>query len=310
MNPLLIVSGKLKAWRSKHARRQLRKSFSGGLSEISRSDWPQSLADPTAFYVRCCHFFDHHLPAEFRRHREYFTQNRRGFGEDAFHAMWFLLFREFKPENFLEIGVLRGQSLSLAALLARYFKLNCFVQGISPFSPAGDTVSTYRNNVNCYDDTLKNFSHFDLPAPALLRAYSTDIEAARLIASRPWHFIYIDGNHDYEIARQGWDLCARNLLLRNSVETGKRVFVGKSANWGGDQGNTKRPDVIAHFFTRPQRFQDFDPEAGCDVKVGFCEPQSLDRGRSHPRRDATSNAVVGRRAKPLNGFSEHHWQAG
>ena len=212
MNPFLIVLGRLKAWRSKRARRQLRKNFSGDFSEISRSDWPQSLADPTEFYVRCCHFFDHHLPVEFHRHREYFTQNRRGFGEDAFHAMWFLLFREFKPEDFLEIGVFRGQSLSLAALLARHFKLNCFVQGISPFSPAGDTVSTYRNNVDYYDDTLKNFSHFDLPAPALLRAYSTDVEAARLIASRPWRFIYIDGNHDYEIARQDWYLCACNLL--------------------------------------------------------------------------------------------------
>jgi hypothetical protein len=98
--------------------------------------------------------------------------------------------------------------------------------------------------------------------------------------------------------------------LRNSDETGKRVFVGKSANWGGDLGNTKRPGVIFHFFTRLKRYQDGDPEAGCDVKVGFCEPQSLDRGPSRQRREATSDAVVGRRAKLLIGFSEYHWQAG
>ena len=64
------------------------------------------------------------------------------------------------------------------------------------------------------------------------------------------------------------------------------------------------------FFTRPQRIQDDGPEAGCDVKVDFSEPQSLDRGPSRPRREATSDAVVGRRAKLLNGFNEHQWQAG
>ena len=212
MNPFLIVPGKLVSWHSARARRQLRESFSGTTAEISLQDWPQSLSEPTAFYIRCCHFFDRSLPEEFRRHREYFTQNRRGFGEDAFHTMWFLLFREFKPESFLEIGVFRGQSLSLAALLARHFKLDCFVQGISPFSPAGDAVSTYRNNVDYQEDTLKNFAHFKLPAPSLLKAFSTDAAAARLIAARRWSFIYIDGNHDYEIARADWDLCAKNLL--------------------------------------------------------------------------------------------------
>jgi predicted O-methyltransferase YrrM len=206
-----FISGKLKAQRAARERRQLRESFSGATPEISRADWPQSLTDPTAFYIHCCHYFDHNLPEELRHHRAYFTQRRRGFGEDAFHTMWFLLFREFQPKSFLEIGVFRGQSLSLAALLAREFKLDCFVQGVSPFSLAGDAVSKYRHDVDYYSDTFKNFSHFNLPAPALLKAYSTDPAAAILIASRTWDIIYIDGCHDYEVARQDWDLCAKNL---------------------------------------------------------------------------------------------------
>ncbi|HEY5298463.1 MAG TPA: class I SAM-dependent methyltransferase [Verrucomicrobiae bacterium] len=125
--------------------------------------------------------------------------------------MWFLLFREFQPESFLEIGVFRGQTLSLAALLARHFQLNCFIQGISPFSPAGDTVSKYRRDVEYYYDTLKNFVHFNLPPPALLKAFSTDDSAKKVVASRAWSFIYIDGNHDYEIARADWELCAAHL---------------------------------------------------------------------------------------------------
>ena len=41
-----------------------------------------------------------------------------------------------------------------------------------------------------------------------MRAYSTDAAARELIASRPWPLIYIDGNHDYEVARQDWETCS------------------------------------------------------------------------------------------------------
>jgi predicted O-methyltransferase YrrM len=251
MNPFLFISGKLKARRAARERRQLRENFSGATAEISRADWPQSLADPTAFYLRCCNFFDRELPEQFRRHRGYFTQNGRGFGEDAFHAMWFLLFREFRPESFLEIGVFRGQSLSLAAMLARHFKLNCFVQGVSPFSTDGGAVYTYRADVDYYDDTLKNFAHFSLPAPSLLKAFSTDASAKKLVASRAWSCIYIDGNHDYEVARQDWDLCAKNVspgglivLDDASLETDYRPPAFASAGFAG-------PSRLAKEISRP-----------------------------------------------------------
>ena len=180
----------------------------GMAAEISPSEWGDSLNKPTEFYERCFHYFHTRLPQPLREHRAYFETGGRGFGEKSFHVMWFLLFREFAPETFLEIGVFRGQTLSLAALLGHHFKRNGFIQGISPFSPAGDSVSEYRYDVDYYDDTLKNFAHFSLPAPALLKAYSTDEEACKLIASRDWSCIYIDGNHDYEVARKDWDLCA------------------------------------------------------------------------------------------------------
>jgi len=194
-----IQRAKLQDRRRERDRQLLRDRHTAPATEIHRTDWPASLADPTAFYFRCCHYFDCNLPEEFRAHRHYFMQNGRGFGEDAFHTMWFLVFREFHPESFLEIGVFRGQSLSLASLLARHFRLKCLVQGISPFSTAGDAVSRYRRNVDYLEDTLKNFAHFQLPAPALLKAYSTDPVAAELIASRSWSIIYIDGNHDYQV---------------------------------------------------------------------------------------------------------------
>jgi hypothetical protein len=211
MNPLPFIRGKLRERRAARERAAVRAGYAGAPPEISRADWAQSLADPTRFYLRSVEFFDRSLPEEFRAHRTYFTQHGRGFGEDAFHTQWFLLFREFRPQSFLEIGVFRGQSLSLAALCARHFQSACHVQGISPFSSAGDAVSKYRRNVDYQTDTLENFSHFKLPAPVLLKAYSTDAAAAQLIGSRAWDLIYIDGNHDYEIAKADWELCAKNI---------------------------------------------------------------------------------------------------
>jgi hypothetical protein len=169
------------------------------------------LQDPTAFYLDCFRLFHQLLPNELRLHRAYFGTNMRGFGEDAFHVMWFLLFREFKPASFLEIGVYRGQTLSLAALLSRLNGVACRVHGISPFTPAGDAVSKYVEDVDYLRDTLENFEHFSLPRPELLKAFSTDAEAKVMIRATAWEMVYIDGNHDYEVARQDWEVCSESV---------------------------------------------------------------------------------------------------
>ncbi len=176
--------------------------------EISRSQWPQSLSDPTTFYLRCFRFFHSGLPKKFTDHRAYFTQNLRGFGEDAFHVMWYLLYQEFKFSSFLEIGVYRGQVLSYISLLQKDAGVSGQLCGISPFLPAGDSVSTYRDGIDYLTDTRTNFQAFHLPEPDLLKAYSTDPIAIEKIASRSWDCIYIDGCHDYEVAIEDWKHCS------------------------------------------------------------------------------------------------------
>lgn len=182
-----------------------------GPATLTRADWERSLRDPTGFYEDCFRFFHQQLPAELRAHRKYFWESRMGFNEDVMHVMWHMLFAEFKPANFLEIGVYRGQTISLAALLSRRNGVACRVQGISPFSGADDSRCKYPKDIDYLQDTLAHFKHFSLPEPELLRAYSTDPEAVALIRSIPRDIIYIDGNHDYEVVLKDWDVCSQSV---------------------------------------------------------------------------------------------------
>jgi hypothetical protein len=213
----MSLSGVLRAYRNRIVRAwtvwKLRRKPANLSLSLGKANWASSLQDPTGFYFECWRHFLQELPTEFREHRAYFQTARRGFGEDSFHVMWKLLLDEFKPANFLEIGVFRGQVISLVALWSRKSGATCEVWGISPFSGAGDSGCSYRCDLDYYRDTLLNFDHFGLPHPKLLRAYSTDPKAAELIASRQWDMIYIDGNHDYEVVLQDWENCSRNLKL-------------------------------------------------------------------------------------------------
>jgi len=157
------------------------------------------------------HYFRHRCPETIREHRAYFARDRRGFGEDAFHAMWWILLRDYRPRHCVEIGVYRGQVITLWSLAAKLLGFPCEVHGISPFSAAGDAVSAYPADVDYLVDTLSSFQAWELPAPTLIKAYSTDPAAIAHVAERQWDLIYIDGSHDYEVALADYELCREHL---------------------------------------------------------------------------------------------------
>jgi len=197
------LAGVQSAW---HGRLQKRFGYDTTFS-IAAAGFPQR----NDLYAYMHHHLHNLCPQEVREHRTYFQQEMRGFGEDAFHAMWFTLLGEFKPKDCLEIGVYRGQVISLWALIARNLDFSCEVHGISPFAPAGDLVSVYQRNTDYLEDTLSHHRHFGLCKPHLIQAYSTDPVALEHIRSRRWNLIYIDGNHDYEVALADYEVCRDNL---------------------------------------------------------------------------------------------------
>jgi len=189
----------------------LRQQYEDSLLPLHAESWPKSTAEPTPYYLNCTRYFYQKAPDFIRAHRNYFKACQRGFGEDSFHIMWQALYQLFRPRSFLEIGVYRGQILSLVPLLARQERLGCSVCGVSPFSAAGDSVSSYIRNIDYFEDTLANFRAFSLPTPRLIRGLSIDPHVIREFSSASWDLVYIDGNHDYEIAKQDFLNCARCL---------------------------------------------------------------------------------------------------
>ena len=192
-------------------KRTLAQPFNAELLPGNPSSWPRSLQDRTGYYLNCVRYFYQGPKDHLRKHREYFKRNKRGFGEDAFHVMWEGLCQALFPASFLEIGVYRGQVISLIALLTRNLGRKCEVCGVSPFSDLGDSVSRYSRSVDYFEDTGNNFTAFGFNSPWLIRGKSAEAGVVQEFSSRSWDMIYIDGNHEYEAVAQDFANCAKVL---------------------------------------------------------------------------------------------------
>lgn len=205
-------------------------------SSVGEFSWEESLVDPTRFYNRCVAYFDNQLDPRIKSHRAFFSVEKRGFGEDAFHVMWLMLVEKYRPAEFLEIGVYRGQVLSLVSLLQDICQISGNVTGISPFERVGDAASLadYGYCRDWMNDTYANFKRFQLREPHLVKSLSTDEKALETIRGRQWDMIYIDGNHDYEVVARDWHHC------RNAVRVGGIIVLDDSA-----LGTNFRPPLFA-----------------------------------------------------------------
>ena len=160
-----------------------------------------------------------------KEHRDYIETNNLGFGDRAFQYMWFLIINYLKKENdainVLEIGVFKGQIISLWDLIAKKQNINIKINAITPLngnpviknkiiSAALKIVSKkYRDDIksgNHYDDTdyksiiTKLFERFSLNFNHinLIQGFSNDPLILEKLVNEKYDLIYIDGDHSYE----------------------------------------------------------------------------------------------------------------
>tara|TARA_X000000368_G_scaffold267213_1_gene211637 strand:+ start:4895 stop:5677 length:783 start_codon:yes stop_codon:yes gene_type:complete len=151
-----------------------------------------------------------------RNHRKYFSKYKRGYGESSFSSMWEYLFSNYRPKNILEIGVYRGQTLSLFHILSNLYDISSNIYGITPLSSSGDEVSSYID-IDYLEDINKNFKFFNLPEPNIINEYSNSDRAINFINSKKWDLIYIDGSHDFEDVNNDFNECLSNLNINGLI---------------------------------------------------------------------------------------------
>lgn len=165
-----------------------------------KSDWLRYAMLETYF-----HFL---LPGKLRNIRKHFSRLRKGFGENAFFAMWYLIFEKLVPKKVMEIGVYRGQTLAFWAGWSKLSKNDVKVFGVSPFSNAGDRFSGYID-LDYLADVQQTFDQLKLPMFSAIRKYSTDSGVLDALAGNEGTFdvIYVDGGHDLDVVENDVRLC-------------------------------------------------------------------------------------------------------
>jgi len=160
-------------------------------------------------------------------HRTYVEKHQLGFGDSAFHAMWQQLLgaavSRFGKIDALEIGVFKGQVVSLWALLARTHNWSIKVTGITPFAGQPMPKATWWRSLKArlsprfrerirsgdfyseddYADIVRrHFAHHHLSFDDVrwLKGYSTDQNILTAVVQDQFHVVYVDGGHTYEAA--------------------------------------------------------------------------------------------------------------
>ena len=161
-----------------------------------------------------------------KSHRDYTENHQLGLGDRAFHYLWFLLLLDLAERvgnpRLLEIGVYKGQVISLWALIASQLHLKAEVSAISPLTgnyrhfrlPAANALRarlspSHRQLVSSgnaypladYEVIIqKLFRHFELDYHRILlhKNYSTDAVLLEKLEDETYDLIYIDGDHSFE----------------------------------------------------------------------------------------------------------------
>jgi len=162
-----------------------------------------------------------------QEHRNFVEKNEWGFGDRAFHYMWRLLLtaasKNFTPVKAIEIGVYRGQVVSLWQLISTQLGLETALTGVSPFEGNLNKSRWVRlinrsfnpkyraalrdgnvyGKINYMADVAKIFATFslDLTSVRLIKGYSASKAVLERLEGERFSIVYIDGDHSLKGAR-------------------------------------------------------------------------------------------------------------
>ncbi|MBR8835809.1 MAG: class I SAM-dependent methyltransferase [Stigonema ocellatum SAG 48.90 = DSM 106950] len=206
------------------------------------------------------------------QHRKHIETYNLGFGDSAFHYMWYLLVQHltkyFPQPSLLEIGVFKGQVISLWSLIAAQLALEISVTGISPLkgNPQPKSLWLYRlkafTNPKFYQDSRSGnfyadedyysiisnlFTTFKLNLSdiRIIKGYSNSLPVINSIKNEKFCLIYIDGDHSYKGVVE--DLKNYSNLLENNgllVMDDASYYLPGRTFWKGHKTVSRACEII------------------------------------------------------------------
>jgi hypothetical protein len=205
-------------------------------------------------------------------HRHHIERNKLGFGDAAFHSMWLRLLdtarRRFGTVRALEIGVFKGQVISLWALIGKLWNIDVQISAVSPL--AGQPIPRSRleqfirsrfdpgfreqlRNGNFYaaDDYVgiikRLFERFEInyDAVRIYQGYSTDQRILGLIADSTFHVVYVDGDHTLKGALHDFKIFGPKVVSGGWLvaDDAGRDLPG-SAFWKGHEAVSRAAEIL------------------------------------------------------------------
>ena len=207
-------------------------------------------------------------------HRTWVEAQEWGFGDRAFHAMWYMILSDLgqRSSNIrcLEIGVYKGQVISLWSLISHHLGVQLQISALSPFH--GITGKTNEHRLlrairkrldrkfrlaleagnfypkrDYYADCETIFGKFDLDfgKVEIFRGFSTDPTILSSLDERQFDVIYIDGDHSEEIATHDVKVFAPKVAKGGVlVMDDASVFLEMDLSYRGHEGPSKASELL------------------------------------------------------------------
>jgi hypothetical protein len=157
-------------------------------------------------------------------HRTYIEDNNLGYGEKPFHVIWReIVNSQPKKFKFLEIGVYKGQVLSLVKLLSDLKNKECEFYGVTPLSNAGDKYLKKYDSVD-YALTIESlFKKFNLEFNLntnIINGSSVEEDIKNKVKQLGiFDVVYIDGCHNYDC------VVSDILLIKEITKNGSYIIM-------------------------------------------------------------------------------------